>query len=560
MRNARRSLLACLVTVSSALAACSDPTTTPHDAGPDSDFVRSYTEPRCTTVGLLPFRDNNGGTACDHVGAGATTPPGMWPGTADLVAPFAFVQPGAAAAGADGTMAHPYPDIAAALAAMPTATAIVLSAGTHTVASTITISTGMPIEFRGTGAAMGGTFITPTMRAPVFVASGAMTEVDVNGVAITFNGVTAADTMAVGVVATSMGSMVLRDVSIDNAYDGAVATGGVIDLGYVTISGSLHRGVSLASGSDGTRASASVADSLVRDGFGQGFVSEGANIGFVHSGVVRNLRGGLIIRGADPMFPNSLDAVTVTGNSLVGCSISGADAAIIVSQMLAAGTQSSSDGLGGDGLYIGPGGSVVMDMAIMGDDLQGTGSAFVANARTGILVSGDAAMPPPTGGNLQMNAALVASNRGGGMIVQNGASVPMIAFSVFAQNSGVGLATTTQGLLATIQGSQFLENRNGTVTTGVGDIPAGDGLSLGDAPAATPIAITDVEFTSNSRYAAVFTAGAITLTNTRGTGNGYGIGNYGGSVTMSGTNTVAGEMSAPSSAPMVVRGAMIPPP
>jgi hypothetical protein len=371
--------------------------------------------------------------------------------------------------------------------------------------------------------------------------------------------VTSADTQAIGAQAASGANLILRDVSIDNAYDGAVAVGATLDLGSVTITAAQHRGVSLANAMDGTRSNSSVADSLVRDGFGQGFVSDGATISIVHSAVVRNLHGGLVIRGGDPMQPSSLDTVTVQGNSIVGLSVSGADAGLVISQLLASGTQSSSDGQGGDGMYIGPGAAVTADLMIMEGDVEATGSEFVANARTGILVSGDATMAAPMGGNLQISAPLIASNRGGGMIVQNGASVPMIALAVIAENTGVGIATTTQGTLATIRATQFLNTHSGVVTTGVGDIMAGDGLSLGESPMES-VTLTDDEFTGQRRFAAVFTSGTVTLAGTRGTGNLYGIGNYGAMLSMTGSNTVSGTMSAPTSAPMVVRGAMIPPP
>jgi hypothetical protein len=542
------------------LAHCSQPMMQ-HDAGPDSDLVHSYTEPRCSTPGLVPFRDGMGGNACDQAGSGMNMPMGMWPDTSDLMAPIAYVQAGATATGADGSMAHPYPDITTALSMMPLANAIVLAAGNYPIPNTITVNSGMvALEIRGAGSIMGGTTLSPMQRAPVITATGAMTQLTISRLAITFDGTTATDTQAIGVQSTAGAALFLRDVAIDNAYDAALATGSVLDIGDVTISGSLHRGVSLVSATDGTRSDGSISNTLVRDGLGQGVVSEGAQLAMVHSAVVRNLRGGLIVRGGDPTMPMSLDTVTVADNSIVGFSIAGAGALMTVTQLLATGMQASSDGVGGDGVYIGPGASVTMDMGIMGDNTQGTGSAMIANGRAGVLVNGDATMPAPMGGNLQTNGALVASNHGGGLIVQNSASVPSIAFALVAANVGVGIASTTQGSIGTIQSSQILQTTNGTITTGVGDIRAGDGLSVAEAASSGALAINGVEFSNNARFAAVFTGGAVMLSSTHGTGNAYGIGNYGANLTMSGANDVSGSMSMPASAPDLVRGAMLPPP
>lgn len=147
--------------------------------------------------------------------------------------------------------------------------------------------------------------------------------------------------------------------------------------------------------------------------------------------------------------------------------------------------------VGGDGLYVGAGAHVTLDADLRprGDAARGLGSAIVGNTRTGILVDSDRRddMRFPGElhqyGRLDVDGALIGSNRGPGLFVQEDSTVGRIAYSRINDNRALGIGVTTRASVATILCDQCIHTRLGTlVTAGSSGVmfTVGDGLSMSE--------------------------------------------------------------------------------
>jgi hypothetical protein len=194
-------------------------------------------------------------------------------------------------------------------------------------------------------------------------------------------------------------------------------------------------------------------------------------------------------------------------------------------RLVLTGTRVPTGLTGGDGLYVGAGAHVTLDSELMGrgDAARGLGSAIVGTTRTGILVDGDRRTGPVSPGELRqsgwlaVDGALIGSNRGPGLFVQEDSTVARVAFSTVDDNRALGIGVTTSGSVAEILCDQCINTRLGTLETTGGSratFTVGDGLSMSEGTGGPRrsggerevTAIAGSEFSGNGRFGIVVAA------------------------------------------------------
>ncbi|MEI8255292.1 MAG: hypothetical protein WCJ30_06415, partial [Deltaproteobacteria bacterium] len=212
--------------------------------------------------------------------------------------------------------------------------------------------------------------------------------------------------------------------------------------------------------------------------------------------------------------------------------------------------------VGGDGLYVGPGAHVTMDMGITSDAQRASASELVGNARTGVLVSSDS-----DGGahiaNLELHGAEVSSNVGPGVFVQLGSSVQRIGYAAVRDNGSAGIAATSMAVIAGVLCTEIGATRLAPLRTSDGTFIIGDGVTLAQGPAGASTLLTNNVISNNARFGVLSSGNDVTMTGNQGTGNGFGVGSYGGTLNSGAGNTVAGVAAAPAAPAVAARGQLI---
>lgn len=163
----------------------------------------------------------------------------------------------------------------------------------------------------------------------------------------------------------------------------------------------------------------------------------------------------------------------------------------------------------GDGLYVGAGARVTLDPNVIREDGGVPGSLLIANARAGALVDGDRTssdLPSAvrTFGTLRASGAVVRSNRGPGMYVQERACVEALSYGEFRDNAVLGLGVTSGGRVPLIQCEHFINTRTGSLVTERGTLQLADGLSMSEGSGSErDTRISASEFSGNAGYGLV---------------------------------------------------------
>ncbi|MFO0608130.1 MAG: right-handed parallel beta-helix repeat-containing protein [Polyangiales bacterium] len=525
----------------------------PPAPGPTLDL---FAPPSCAP-NEAALRDERGEPRCLRAGAVTTAAAGEFPSAVGAMAPVVYVRAGAA--GGDGSLTRPFGDVAAALDAG--AATVLLSRGAHALAAPIALTRS--IDLRGAGAGDGGTRLDAaaagaiTVRAP----GGAPVTVTLGGLSIRGG--------AVGVdVADTGADVTLRDVAITGASLGLRVDGGASLRGEgVTVESASRRGVEATDG-----ASITLRDARVTGGGGDGVWAERASVDLARVLVADNARDGVVLLGPTPdggacaddlacaalpaaparaclagrsVRVHELAEVSVLRNGVTGVRAE-AGAFVRAARILVADTRVPAGAVGGDGLYVAGGARVCVDPDVASDARRGRGSAFLRNARAGLLADGGSPLPAGRlGTRLDVAGALLGSNRGPGAFVQNGALADRLAFSTASDNAAIGVGATRGGRLALLLCDQMLYTRAGVLATAGAPVMLGDGLTLADADlGAEPTVLMQSELSNNSRFGLVAHQASLRATGSRGEGNGFGVGAYGGA-TVEGAATVLGRAPTP---------------
>ncbi len=547
VRSARCLLIAIALVV--AMTGCPNPG--PADAGVDG-WTPLATPGHCAATDQAPIRNGQGGFTCTPVGSDGTPTPVDWPDTAGLPTPVSYVQSGAT--GGDGSMAHPFATIGEALAAVPAPHGIAVARGSYALAASIQLTGVSGLEIRGAGPAT-GTSIVPAAGIEGFLVSGTATDVTLRGLSIEYAAPSAADSTA-GIHVTGGAHLTARNVRVDQAYNGLWVEGSVLQGDRLTITRAGHFGLWVARDMGGIRSDATLDNVLVRDGAFVGIFALESRLGLSQSGVIHNTRDGVAISGGDGTSVSRLDHVTALGNGVTGLRVEGDGAIAHMTLVAASGTVVPAGTVGGDGLYVGPGAHVEVDMGILSDAQRATASELVGNARAGVLVSSNT-----DGGahiaTLELHGADVSSNVGPGVFVQLGSNVHAIAYAAVRDNGSAGIAATSQAVIAGVQCTEIGATRLAAIATTDGTFTIGDGITLSQGTVGMVTTLRNNVFSNNARFGVLSSGNDVAMTGNSGAGNGYGVGSYGGTLNADATNTIAGAAAAPAAPAPAARGQLL---
>lgn len=546
-RSLRQALVVAL------LAACGGEPAPPAGRSP----LDLYAPPGCA-ADEAALRGLDGEARCLRVGAAAGAASGEFPSGEGAAAPVVHVRAGAT--GGDGSLAAPYGDVPTALASG--AATVLIARGTYALRAPLALTRS--VELRGAGAGDGGTrFEAPGEGAATVRAPGG------GRVAVTLSGLTIRSSAAAAVdVADASVEVTLRDVAVGGVGIGLRVDGGATLRGErVSVEGTTRRGVEVAGG-----ASLVLRDARVTRGAGDGVWAERSHVDLARVLVADHVRDGVALLGAavaagacadDPpcaalpappapaclagrlVRVHELADVSVLRNGVTGLRAEGG-AFVRTSRLLVADTRVPAGTTGGDGLYVASGARACLDPDVASDARRGRGSAFVRNARAGVLADGGSATPAGRlGTRLDVAGALIVSNRGPGAFVQNGALAERVAFTTASDNVAIGVGSARGGRLALLLCDQMLYTRVGALATAGVPVMLGDGLTLADAdPGAAPTTLMQSELSHNERFGLVAHQAAVSAAGVRGEDNGFGVGAYGGA-RVDGAAAVLGRAAAP---------------
>lgn len=522
-----------------ALGACTGPASRDAGGGPPL-----HAAAQCARGSEAPVRDGAGGFTCTRVGALGTPAAGVYGDLSAAASPVVYVSPGSATG--DGSMARPFGTIAEALAAQPAAATIALARGTHVVGPmAVTLPSAVSIVGAGSSS---GTTVVGSMDGDVFAITATSGELRFTALRIERSS-TMPGTRGAAIVVHTAARLVVRDVVIVGGYQGLRGEAGAsLDVQDATVTDTAFAGVALLSGATGLFRSLDVA----RSG-GVGLVAQDAVVDLGASRLSSNARGGAAVYGGVAGTMHTIARSVLDANGVVALRLeqapSGSVARVQLTRVSLSGTTVVPGLPGGDGLYVGPGSSATADMDLTGDVNQGHGSLLAGNGRTGILV---AALPgaPAT---LALNAALVGSNAAAGVFLQDGARAEVLQYSSIDDNTALGVGVAGNSTVGIFLCNGVTATRAGTLVTETARLELGDGLAMSEGSMATTV-VGNV-FSNNGRFGAVFADAPATLMRNTGSGNQYGVGNYGTRrATVDGTNQITGATSAPDVAPVTVRG------
>jgi hypothetical protein len=474
----------------------------------------------CKAPEEAPILQGDGSSKCEVMGADTTAAASEWPDASMAEAPVAYVKPGAT--GGTGTKDSPFGELAAAASART----IVLSRGTHTLSAPFKISKAQTI--------IGASANTDPTKGTV-LSNGFLIEaanVSISRLAIVY-AVCTATTVAIDVKSAT--DVKISDVVVSKAGDALRANASTVRAtGFSALAG-CSRGVALEAAAEVT-----LEKLLVRDGKQIGIAADGSRVVSNKGLIMLNGAVGVSLKGASSS-PSKLDALAIQCNERTGLTVDGATAEGSLLNI------ADARG-GGDGVIIRNGGKLTLDATITSDGDRGFGSQILINTRAGVVVSGK-------GSTLTMNGAIVASNMGPGVFVQDAASAS-VSYSRLRRNVGAGLAATGGSSIVAIQCNELEGTRAGTITTSAGALSLyGDALSFAEGSKADFVMRNDMS--RNDGFAAVFVASTGNLTQNTGTCNGFPVAGYDGAKFAQDDPTLLpGNAPAPMSTPVVAKGSL----
>ena len=485
----------------------------------------------CPNEGEFPLR--GGRTWTDHPCArlGASDGPGeAEPGSIWVVA--------GAPPGGDGSEARPFSTIAEALAMRPDARALALSAGTHPVRGwTVT----RPLSVRGAG--VGSTTLSAASSDPALTARGAPVALQ----ALTLrrdDGGPAVEAL----VRIEGGEISLRDVRLVGGLDAIHGVGAVVRGEGVNVEAPARDGVRAEGGL------VALENFAVRGAGAQGLRLDGAHFDLRRGAVVGCRRHGFVVTGVAPSTGgrrscdgsegdgpiDCLTQVTALDNHVAGVFLEGTRQ-VEARGVLAAGTRLGDvvGGRAGDGVVIRRA-SVRFDPELTGAEARGQGSAAVDNDRVGLLVQG-------AGGTVSVHGALLAANRGGGMLIGAGAHVSDVRESQFESNAVGGLMMTPGTVVGVVQCNGIVDTHEGSLETTTGTLALGDGLHINGVHES--VSLRDNDVSTAERFGVLVNDAVVIVENNRGGGNRFGFGVYGGGTLLGTLSRVLGTQGAPMAPP-----------
>lgn len=523
----------------------------PVDAGVTADVAPltlppslSRVAPGCAAEDEAPLRTGNeiDGFRCTQVGASRSEGAPRWPSAEGLATPVVYVDPAAEASG-DGSPERPLRTLAEAIARTPSARSVALSRGVHALPSTVTLSRDLALHGAGARAT---TVEAARDRAALSISRGA--NVSLTGIAMRYAAGDVTDRDLA--VAAEGATLTLDDVSITGASIAIDLTETALDARRLSLTTSARQGL-LARGASRV----TLRDFLVRGGAGQGIRVESGHVDLARGLVAANARHGVVLLGAtdatggrarcaDPATGGALDCieqVVSQGNGVAALYVADARTLEVRRATLADTRLETIDtGTSGDGLSVGARARVSVDPEYISVAVRGFGTAVMGNARVGMLAQGE-------GAELSVRGAFIARNESGGVFLSAQASAPIVGESLFVENGFAGIVAAPGSLPGIVQCNGIVDTRAGTVRTSAATVQLADGIHL-NAPSA-PITLRDNEISRSAAFGLLLNAGRATLLNNRGTGNLYGVGRYGGAVTVGEVATISGRESAPPVAP-----------
>lgn len=554
-RDARRA--AALIVTAALCATCKD------DAAPPRETPRLYACPGCARPDQAPVPDGAGGVRCIDVGASSeATPDDPRALLPSLPTPLRYVD-ASAAPGGDGTRERPFATLRDALAT-GTSGALVLRAGRYTLDAPLTLQGSVALVGAGTST----TFITPIASGAALAITGSTTDATV--ARVTFAAPPGGAPTAAAIEVRDGARAALRDVSVQRPFVGLRAMGARVTARGVTIESSLDDCVRVDDGAsaaltatrlrgcgrDGVRAAGDVDGGRLH--LTSSLIDSAHGYGVALAGTGGEASGFDDCAAADPWASRGardcLRDVSVQRVEGVGVGVAGArtlSATRLQVSCTLAGPR--ADVGSGYGLYATLGADVHLDDApgFEGPSALGRGSQLIANARAGAVIERQPAGATPASRDtlLTSRGALVASNEGPGIVLQNGARGAEVSYAQVLDNAGLGLALTRGTSIAAVLCDQFISTRMTIIETTEGPLRVGDGLSIYAASAAR---VDDNVLSRNERFGAVLGDATARLSNNRGDDNLYGVGNYGPrAVTLDPSNRVVGRAPAPATASIV---------
>ncbi|MBI5512327.1 MAG: right-handed parallel beta-helix repeat-containing protein [Deltaproteobacteria bacterium] len=531
----RRALALC------AVLACSEAPGTDRPPSPVTLDASVPTPPfRCTAEAEAPVPDGltMGGIECIPVGARSPAAPEAWPDAAALAsfrAPVRYVSPTAPPGGDGSATSRAFSTLAEALVSLRDGGGtVVLARGRHQVAQPIELRGAVALE--GTGA-LGGSDLVLVGSDWINVRDGAAR---LHHVAVLRSGGAERPT-APSLQVSSGGSASLEDVRLEGGGLGLLVDGGRVDALRVTIA---------VFAGDGVRVQGGGSASLVRAWVhhcNRGVVTEDGVAHVRESLLASNGTVGLLLRGRAPgngaasctlegpsREPGPLQClarVALVGNTTVGLAVTGAppgeSGPVVEARRLAIVDTRAWSTPSGDGVLVVGRAELRVDPEATTEGSRGLGTQVLGNARAGVLVT--------SGARLSLTGARVAFNGGPGVFVQDSAAASRVSYNHLQRNHGLAIGVTATGAVGELVCNAILETIPATLSTNLGAVPVGDGVSVSGAGLGSPetLVVRKNTVRSNPRFGMVF-FGRYTLMLDQLPGtitdNGYPIGVYGPTV------------------------------
>jgi hypothetical protein len=292
-------------------------------------------------------------------------------------------------------------------------------------------------------------------------------------------------------------------------------------------------------------AQADIGSLLVRSSARYGIVTEASRIAIDGGLVSGHGLDGIALLGVTGGAPHRLARFAASGNGVTGVRVE--RGVLEAERLLIQGTHVPEGTSGGDGLYAGDGARVILDAMLTTDGDRGNGSRLVANARTGALAAG-------MGTELDVRGALIGSNEGPGVFLQDRAVSNLIGFSILEDNGALGIGVASQASILEIPCDMFRGTRTATLRTTAGDVEVGDGVSIVETPAGTSTNVHGNLFLNNERFACVMTGSDATLRDNTGEGNGFPPSWYVGVVDADASNVIGARNATPDAPPATATG------
>lgn len=456
-----------------------------------------------------------GERTCVAVGASTVAASRGWPALEGARMPYVFVQSDAPPNGS-GTMASPFNTLAEGVQALQGNPGfpglgngtVVLHSGDHNVAAPIVITHDLAVL--GVGGPMGSLVQPPDVGRAVF-------QVGTEGISLTVTGVNfnKVTPHAGPIFVVTAGTLVVRNVDIEQSDIGIETVAGHLDAQDLTISGGTGHAISLGSTGD-----ALIRSLLVR-GSSVGIASNGAALDLALALVADASKAGVSVN-AQSTTTARMDRVAVFGAGMVGIRLAGAGLTATATHLMVAGTHAnvSWPGSGTGMLVTGTGVRFSLDPDIVSDAMQGLGSAFRENDRSGLVIADHA--------DATIHGAFVGSNGQAGIVIQDSAVVDAVGYSFLTRNHGAGVMVSTHGQLAGLVCDGFVGNVRGTMHfSGAQDMEMADGASVDPGGTGMSILVSGCRFSGHGDFGLYCRGVITTLLNDTFDSNSHGWGVYG---------------------------------